>query len=122
MPLNSQILGSNVNQKLSGPGVRIWSQNVGELKPSDLIKIYAYASDRIVPCNCLINLLTLLFIRICIIYNRPICEKMVSVSLPAGLWIRMRMDPRSFSLLDPYPDSGGYICQLKTEGKQENCK
>ena len=41
-----------------------------------------------------------------------------------GLWIRIRIDPHSFSLLDPDPDPGGKICQLKLKKCKEianNC-
>ena len=50
-----------------------------------------------------------------------ISAKIYVVSHPE-LWIRIRMDPHSFSLLDPDPDPdpGGKNCQIKTEKMQEN--
>ena len=42
----------------------------------------------------------------------------------SGLWIPIRMDPHAFYLLDPDPDPGGKIFQIKTEKGKEianNC-
>ena len=37
----------------------------------------------------------------------------------SGLWIPICMDPHAFYLLDPDPDPGGKIFQIKTEKGKE---
>ena len=41
------------------------------------------------------------------------------MQLKPGLWIRIRMDPHSFSLLAPDPDSGGKILRKKLKNARK---
>ena len=47
-----------------------------------------------------------------------VLNKQLDIIILSEIWIRIRMDPHSFSLLDL--DPGGKTFQIKTEKMQEN--